>query len=1464
MSKRNNPPSPRRRRRKRRALVGLWIARVLTVLFSIVGLLPLVAGFVLRTKYASDHAAVIGHATLRKELGIDASFVPSVQPWPLAVRLDQIEILSTDGGEPALKADSVTVKPRVFSLIQGKVDAGEIEINRPRVRLVVHDGKLVNLSPTLPETSDSPTPKRPPLSSLSINDAQVQVDLDDMSLFGKDIDIDVGASVGPQFDVTLRTGRIAINDTREQSFTGVRAPPSGVAVHEDTVCAIDARVSIDPEALLVRRLRITGSADVDPAFNTRPACGLQDDDMRKVELEMRRLSVRYDSQSITSANGHVRARAPLRILNRYVPFLQMQGWASVQADGSWYRGQKLPQVRASIEGKDIALGVYRVASELSLQAQIEGNVISVPTATVGFSDGTVEITSAEVQPMQPGMPLTVQRMDLDKLKFTSMMRDLGVTDHTVVNMDFDHGSFTSVQGTLDPLRIDSDLVVHVKDFEVFDLGFDNPARKHVLGVNQATVRSSFVVLPDAIEFQSARVDFGKTHLNVFTSIGFSELLRVIVSDGSELDLEDINPLLDIPWKGMATVKADIHGGFINPQIEGDLAIEGFEFADVSFGDIAQARVHFQPMVMQLSNIAGKKGKSNYRVPSMLLDFTGPAPVKVDGDIEADAFDVRDFFSVFHFDTDPRFEGIEGTAKVNAHLYYEQGGALDKCNGGWMFVQARGSLRNVELFDETFESGGFELDYEWYDPAAQERGVRANIRSVVLNKGDGTIVGQGTIRPGGELRARAVASNIALAKINSLGELGALLDARASATADVRGTLDRMEADVDTRISQLRVGSTSLPASNLHVHLSPTGPAAKPIGRTRCGNIITGPFDPVEYAKDLPTGVFEVNGNLFGQQLQVNKLRVTSQKNKTVSGQLVANNLDFGKLLQAIPSIAASDESAEGTISGVLDVTSLRPSHLNRAELSLLLTSLQVKSPTMKLALRPGAQRVTLRNDTLVMPQVAVDFTMPSGIAGAFTAGGKVNKVTSDPQIDLSAALAPTDLASLATFVPRVQRARGTVQASLNVLGSVNNPRYHGHATITSGALGITGFPVPLEDIDVKIRIKEREIALERATARMGLGRVSATGTLPIDGFKLGVASASITARDVNLPIVDGVKLAVDADLTGSWNAGATRHADSIVRVGGDVRVQNFEYTRAFGLEADIGSLEKKVSKTVVSVYDPEQDFIDFDVRVHVAKPVRVRNNMADLKLSLDSPVLMLAGSNQRVGLRGALRVQPGGRVRLRANEFEVREGVIRFDDLTQIAPHLDVTAVTDYRRYSGASTMDTSGDPGVSRTGGQWRIQLHAHGDTENLRLDLTSEPALSQEDIVLLLTFGVTRAELDQMQASSLGESAALEALSALSGTDTIVRESIPVIDDFRFGSAYSSRSGRTEPTVTVGKRITERVRANATTGLSDTGEVRSNVEWELTGKTSILGSWDNVNNVSSSLLGNIGADVRFRITFE
>lgn len=159
---------------------------------------------------------------------------------------------------------------------------------------------------------------------------------------------------------------------------------------------------------------------------------------------------------------------------------------------------------------------------------------------------------------------------------------------------------------------------------------------------------------------------------------------------------------------------------------------------------------------------------------------------------------------------------------------------------------------------------------------------------------------------------------------------------------------------------------------------------------------------------------------------------------------------------------------------------------------------------------------------------------------------------------------------------------------------------------------------------------------------------------------------------------------------------------------------------------------------------------------------------------------------------------------------------------------------------------------------------MRAHGDPETLRIDLTSEPSLSQDDIFLLLTLGITRTELDRAQSATAGGSVALEALGSLTGADEAVEKNIPVIDEFKLGSAYSSRTGRTEPTVTIGKRLANRIRAYVTSGLTESREVRSNLQLRVSPHVSVEGSYDNVNDMATTGLGNLGADIRWRMEFE
>jgi translocation and assembly module TamB len=425
--------------------------------------------------------------------------------------------------------------------------------------------------------------------------------------------------------------------------------------------------------------------------------------------------------------------------------------------------------------------------------------------------------------------------------------------------------------------------------------------------------------------------------------------------------------------------------------------------------------------------------------------------------------------------------------------------------------------------------------------------------------------------------------------------------------------------------------------------------------------------------------------------------------------------------------------------------------------------------------------------------------------------------------------------------------------------------YRGGFALTNGALYMRDSPQAITELDLKLSVMPGELIIENGAFSFGGGRVQIKGNAPLNGFRLGEVRAFITAENVALPLAPGVRATADADLRVRWQpsgAPGGLQKQSLPQLVGNVVLESFSYSRPVKMSANITDLAQRGKRTEFDAYQPEGDLVSFDVNVRSVKPLSLQNNLIDATLTIEDDVLQLAGTNQRFGIRGALRIVPGGRVRLTRNEFEIQQGRVRFDDPTRIAPLVDVTAVTDFRRYGGSIDVNAA-QPSSAQTSGDWKVSMHAHGDAETLRIDLSSQPQLSQDDIFLLLTLGLTRAELDQVQSSSLGESVALEALGALTGADQVVTDAIPVIDEFRLGS-FSSRSGRTEPAITIGKRLSERIRAFVTSGLSESRDVRSNIEVKLNRKVSIEGSYDNINDISSSTLGNLGADIRWRLDFQ
>jgi len=199
-------------------------------------------------------------------------------------------------------------------------------------------------------------------------------------------------------------------------------------------------------------------------------------------------------------------------------------------------------------------------------------------------------------------------------------------------------------------------------------------------------------------------------------------------------------------------------------------------------------------------------------------------------------------------------------------------------------------------------------------------------------------------------------------------------------------------------------------------------------------------------------------------------------------------------------------------------------------------------------------------------------------------------------------------------------------------------------------------------------------------------------------------------------------------------------------------------------------------------------------------------------------------------------------------------------------PNVDVEARTEYKRLSDASSAPIAASAVGGGSGGGrgaiWAIKLHAYGTTDNLRVDLSSDPQLTQEDIILLLTIGMTRAELDQLAASSVGASVALSLIgNTAAGT---VKNAIPIIDDFKFGSAYNPNTYKTEPQLTIGKRLAESVRASIATTLGADPAILSTLELQVSPQVSIQSNYQPATGLAQSGFGNLGLDLRWRLNFE
>jgi translocation and assembly module TamB len=1430
---------------------GRLFVRILCVLFAFIGAIPLAAGAILQNRAALDWAEQKSKELLNEMLGLEAAFDVGFQAIPLALTLQNVAVRGTDSEEPALFVEEAKVSPRLLSLLAGRLDVGDIEIGPSRVRLVIEEGKIKNVPLRLPEPSGKPlTLEHSPFRSLALTSARIDLRVDGTHLKTEDIDIDVLAEPGLEFNVSVKLASAELQTQSKQD--------DELRTHTDRICDLELRARASPTSLTIKRLNLDTALELPSSGGVRPLC--ERNGPERGSLRLSQVEAKLKDGKLGSVGGSARLGLPLEVLRRFVQLPDTKGTVRLRASGLYRPEMKLPEVTGELSGESGHIGKYKLGESFHADFRLAGETIRVPRLEAAWGNGNTVLTGIEIAPFSEKKTFRMAEMRSHDVDFPGVMRDVGVTDHTIVDWHYDEVIVTNLAGTMVPFAMDAALRAQTSKFVVWNKGYDHPEKKRMIGVPLAHLNGRFRVSPESLDFYSVMTTFGSSRIPVeLVSISFNSggPIDIRLAKDSVIELADVGPIANLEVAGRTHLDVRMQGPMNDPFLDGAISVEGLRLDRYELGNLEEAQVHFEPLSVTFSKAVLSKKRNRFSVPVAALKFDGPSPLELNLRMSSERLELTEFLETLHFDEDPRFSDLGGRGQISAKIRYLLGGPEDQCDGGRLRIDGNLNFTEFNYSGETFSPAEGEFHLDWFDIMAGTRGMRLSIPSVRLSKGSGAAYGSAEVLPEGVLHGKLITTKLPLGRVDALKPWLAEADGYVSGSANLSGRIDALAVSAKVNVSEIRLGKKTLPTSALEVSFIPREIPLKPSGvRSGCGRVVTLPYTQADYDRDESDGAIIARGKLFGDQVQIAELGMSRQRDRRLRGNVKLERLDLGALA-VLGAGALVPASLKGYASGALSLENFRAQSPFDSTASFSLAALHVEASGYVLETPSRGARFHIRDGSVGSENFQLALRTPKGQSALFDLDLNLNRKL---EVDAHLTMHETPLAALTSPFDDIQDAGGTVSLRVDVDGTLLAPRYKGYAAIEKGKIQLRELKSPITDLELRIDASERGVQVSKGRASLGGGTLNLTGSAPITPAGLGRISLALQGREIALPLAEGVRIKLDTDLELAVPA---RPSDALPRVTGRVIIDSASYDRMMSMTADLASLTARGKKSEVAAVDLEEDKIEFDVVVVGRRPIVVKNDLLQAELSIDPQGVHITGTNQNFGAVGNVEVESGGKIFFRSSKFEIQRGSVRFNDPTRLSPDVEVHASTDFRRsYAADSLGSTTRNQAGSGTG-TFRIYLNAAGPPDDLRVDLTSDPPLGQDDIFLLLTVGLTQAELARTQSAGVGSSVALEALGSLSGAESAVTNVVQV-DEFRFGSTYSLRTGRTEPTVTIGKALSERVRASVTTAISDSNEVRSDVEFRANSRVSFQGSYDNSQRSGGPSVGNVGGDIRFRLEFD
>ncbi len=1417
------PEKPKSRRKRAR------VGRILRLTTYLVLITLFVGMAITQADWGERKISEMAVEALRNELGLEATLGDvevryAFFPPEVFVHVTDIDLDHPEYGDFA-EAGALVIRPSLLAFLSGQVDLQRIELAAPTLHLQIEDGRIVNL-PTLPETQGGTTEL--PFSRIAIREAEVDVDAGELGQGAlRDLSLTIEAD-GSEMDIEL--------DCEE-----------GWVEH------LGGRDTL-------QRLLFEGEIDLDEEVADIERAALRTPYFRTI---VRDAVVSFDLER--GYAGNFFARLDLAQIER-LPIevgIPLSGVVEVEAD---VRGQGAkPEGEGQVRLLDVRIDdKWGLGDEMALEVAADTERVEIREGSVAHlrHTGHVDLLASVQLDAERGYPLELGA-DIHSLNLGALMDQLGVTRNSIINWPMSGRG--ELRGTLSPLAIEGPLNIRSEGFLVTIDPWHQRNGRRLMGVERGTIRGTWRFDEEAAKFLNMHVDTGRSQVDVpLVHLGFDNRVRVEGSS-TNINLADISPFTTFEMAGVGSANVVLTGTFWDPEVRGSTKMRDFAFDTFPMGDVeTDYFMRNDYLAVVFPNVRAEKNTSRYRIDDLVLDFKDER-IEVTGHLRASRMTLEDVYHVFHYENDERFGAVQGVARGHMTLRYTFDWPRDGPNGTFE-TNMDFDILGATVTDIEFQSGQFAGRLLWRDYTQGLDGAELTIDHLELRKGDGTLAVAGAIRPDRagtptQLHLTVSADQLAIAETEGINESLPELQGIYSVLGEIRGTPSVPRAHLDLSFTGLRWDNTFLGDARAYVRLTDRSdpwvreaaqwdevPEDEPCAHARYG-LARGrwrPDPPIRTADGMAPALetpmaYLVCGEGMGGELAVDMAMGWTDV-YPLRGVIDFKRMELDPILrQAVP-----DRDLGGNVSGRIALTAgdmLRDGSLGG----------WVRLNRLRLAARDAVadRRFRIRNDG------PIDIRLERGgftvnrarLAGPGTllavSGGGDQRGQLGMRVD-----GTVDLRALETLSTEVAHSSGELAVRVDINGTASDPTIHGDAEIAGGRVLLAQMPyVEIEDLSGRIDFNRRRAEFENFQARIAGGAFRMNGASTIRGGELRNYRFDMRLRDALLRPEEGVRLGLDGDAQFTWEAG-----QRLPRLEGELRIARGRYNRPIQLSPTLGQLYRP-QRAEVERYDPDADNIEVDLRIVDRGSFRIRNNLLDLDLRIDDSdrPFRVVGTDQRYGVLGRLEVDRGT-VRFRNTNLDVTRGEIRFNDETRLDASFDVLAETEVRRQQTSADL----------TAPAWRVSVRAHGNMDAFRLDASSQPQLSQEDLMLLLTVGMTSAEAAQLEAGDVGGTA-LEALSALAGVNEEVTNAVQVIDEFAITTRYSPVTGRPEPMVTVGKRITDRVRLSAATGLTGSERTfQTGVEWQVGDQTSFQVLYDNINRESASSFGNVGLDFHWRLEFE